>query len=233
MCRKAMPLCLLLLVLAIPAHAQQVQCPGCDCKYPPYTPQCAPCCLKLMGETGAALAEETPKIELSMAYSYVRFTPGTGIDGINLNGGSGAIALNVNSLLGIVADFGGYRLSNLTLTGLPSVRADGTLYTYLFGPRLSYRHHRAVTPFAQVLFGGAHRTDLTVTGVVVAHSENAFAMTAGGGFDIKVRPHVAIRLIQAEYLLTRFKDLASPTGPRITRNNARISAGIVFYFGGK
>src|SRR5262249_50195182 len=37
--------------------------------------------------------------------------------------------------------------------------------------------------------------------------------------------------IQAEYLLTRFKDPASTTGARATQNNARISTGIVFRLG--
>ncbi|MGA8767592.1 MAG: hypothetical protein WB559_11270, partial [Candidatus Acidiferrales bacterium] len=56
----------------------------------------------------------------------------------------------------------------------------------------------------------------------VSGSENAFAMTAGGGVDWNATTHIGIRLIQAEYLMTRF---ASET-----QNNARISAGVVFRF---
>ena len=47
-------------------------------------------------------------------------------------------------------------------------------------------------------------------------------MTAGGGVDWNATTHIGIRLIQAEYLMTRF---ASET-----QNNARISAGVVFRF---
>jgi outer membrane protein OmpA-like peptidoglycan-associated protein len=55
-------------------------------------------------------------------------------------------------------------------------------------------------------------------------------MTAGGGLDIKVRQHFAIRIIQAEYLMTRFDDFN--TGAAATQNDMRLSSGIVFRFGG-
>jgi outer membrane protein OmpA-like peptidoglycan-associated protein len=55
-------------------------------------------------------------------------------------------------------------------------------------------------------------------------------MTAGGGLDVKVHHHFAIRVIQAEYLLTNFDDLT--TGKKATQNDMRLSSGIVFRFGG-
>jgi outer membrane protein OmpA-like peptidoglycan-associated protein len=45
-----------------------------------------------------------------------------------------------------------------------------------------------------------------------------------------VRRHFAIRLIQAEYLMTRFQDYS--TGSTASQNDMRLSAGIVFLFGG-
>ena len=55
-------------------------------------------------------------------------------------------------------------------------------------------------------------------------------MTAGGGLDVKVHHHIAIRLIQAEYLMTRFENLT--TGSTASQNDMRLSAGLVFRFGG-
>ena len=55
-------------------------------------------------------------------------------------------------------------------------------------------------------------------------------MTAGGGLDVKVHHHLAIRVIQAEYLMTKFEDY--DTGQAATQNDMRLSAGIVFRFGG-
>jgi outer membrane protein OmpA-like peptidoglycan-associated protein len=44
--------------------------------------------------------------------------------------------------------------------------------------------------------------------------------------DIRVRRHIAIRVIQAEYLMTRFDNLT--TGATASQNDMRLSSGIVF-----
>ena len=162
----------------------------------------------------SAAAQNAPKAEVAFGYSYVRANAGGA--GFNLHGGSGSVAGNLNDWFGIVADVGGYKI-----TGLPS-GVSGNVFTYLFGPRISYRKHERVTPFVQALFGGAR---ISGSALGTSGSENAFAMTVGGGIDAKVNANVAIRIVQAEYLLTRFG------GER--QNNARISAGIVFRWGGR
>ena len=184
----------------------------------------------------------TPRVEWFLGYSYLRAVPelAAGNRLVYLNGGSTSIAFNFNRYLGIVGDFGGFKDSKLLLTGPgePSgaVNSSGTAYTYLFGPRLSYRTHERITPFAQVLFGGIHASDVTLSsgcsgaGCTLLPSENRFAMTAGGGLDVKVHHHIAIRLIQAEYLMTRFENLT--TGSTASQNDMRLSAGLVFRFGG-
>jgi outer membrane protein OmpA-like peptidoglycan-associated protein len=55
----------------------------------------------------------------------------------------------------------------------------------------------------------------------------------GTGFDIKVSRHVALRMIEGDFLLTHFADPVSTGGPaRGWQNNVRLSSGIVFRFGG-
>jgi hypothetical protein len=61
-------------------------------------------------------------------------------------------------------------------------------------------------------------------------AENSFAWTAGGGLDFNLRRHLAIRIIQAEYLMTRFQDYSS--GKTTEQDDVRLSAGLVFRFGG-
>jgi len=54
-------------------------------------------------------------------------------------------------------------------------------------------------------------------------------MTAGGGgVDISMSRHIAIRPVQAEYFLTKF-----PDGNNDRQNNFWFSAGIILGFGGK
>lgn len=155
----------------------------------------------------AKAQDETPKAELYVGYDYLRVNAsGTSF---NFNGGSGQFAYNANNWLGIVGDLGGYYTSN---------GFTGGILSYLFGPRINLRGHGKVTPFAQVLFGGARSIDNSPL--------NAFAMAAGGGVDCKLSQHFAIRPVQAEYLLTKFTDGASNR-----QNNFRYSAGIVLRFG--
>src|ERR1700730_18713059 len=97
-------------------------------------------------------AQDTPKVDIFAGYSYVRENPATaGARSFNLNGGSASLAYNANHWLSGVADFGAYHNGNIRGTG-----ASGTLSTYLFGTRVSYRHYGRITPFGEVLFGVAH-----------------------------------------------------------------------------
>jgi hypothetical protein len=155
----------------------------------------------------ARAQNEAPKVEVYGGYDYVRVSD-LGIS-YNFNGGSGQLAYNANRWLGIVGDFGGYYTSDGFHAGVLS---------YMAGPRVNFRGHGKMTPFAQILLGAARSIDNSPL--------NAFAMTAGGGVDFKISRHFAIRPVQAEYFLTKFSDGASDR-----QNNFRFGAGVVFQFG--
>src|ERR1700687_2604287 len=128
----------------------------------------------------AAQAQERKTIDVFAGYSYVRANPATsGSDTFNLHGGSASIAYNFNGWLSGVADFGGYHNTNILGSGV-----DGTLSTYLFGPRVSYRSYRHFTPCAEGLFGVAHAGARIAGGA--NGSQNAFAMAIGGGVDYRI-----------------------------------------------
>jgi opacity protein-like surface antigen len=174
--------------------------------------------LSFLGAT--ARAQEVPKVDVFAGYSFLQVNPGIArIDSFHMHGGSASVAYNAKSWLSGVADFGGYNQGTI-----PATRNSGTLSTYLFGPRVSFRHYSKITPFGQLLFGAAH-ADRFVYGTTLA--QNAFAMSAGGGVDYKLSNHFAFRPIQADYLLTRFR---VTTLPKRTENNVRLSTGFVFRF---
>jgi opacity protein-like surface antigen len=167
-----------------------------------------------------AQAQETPKVDIFAGYSYLRENPSTsGVSSFSLNGGSASFAYNANSWLSGVADFGAYHNGNILGTG-----TSGTLSTYLFGPRVSYRHSGRITPFGEVLFGVAH-AGASIAGA--SGSDNAFAMSLGGGVDYKLTDRFAIRPIKVDYLMSRFSETGSGAQ---TQNNLRVSTGIVFHF---
>lgn len=188
---------------------------------------------------------ENSKVDLFLGYSYLRSVPTLSSDNRIewLNGGSASLAYNFTRHFGLAADFGGYDNSKLRLSGAgiaPArmVNADGTVYTYLLGPRFTFGRGNRISPFVQVLFGGIHASaaalssssGCTGSGCTPLPMQRAFALTAGGGLDINIARHFAIRLIQAEYLMTRFDSLSS--GSSTSQNDVRLSSGILFRFGG-
>jgi outer membrane protein OmpA-like peptidoglycan-associated protein len=188
----------------------------------------------------------TPRVELFVGYSYLRAIPAPAVGNrlMWMQGGSTSLALNFNRYLGIVGDFGAYRNSQMRFQGgygstvdvdNPNVLLNNVgAFSYLFGPRISFRNHSRVTPFVQALFGEMHANEVALWNCTFSctllPSEDTFAWAAGGGLDVRVRRHFAIRLIQAEYLMTRFPDYS--TGLTSSQNDIRLSSGIVFRFGG-
>ncbi len=159
-----------------------------------------------------------PHWEAFVGYSFVDVRPGVSVPGpVYLNGGSASIAYNLNHWFGIVGDFGGYHTGTINNTSV-----DATSYSYLFGPRLTYRNSSRVTPFAQILFGGAYANE-----TFSSTSANAFALAAGGGFDLKLTRHFSWRMIQAEYVMTLF----SNPGGSYPQNDLRASSGLVIQWG--
>ena len=156
---------------------------------------------------------ETPKLELSVDYSHfgvgVGNTEGTnGNRMVGLNGGSASLALNFNRFVGIAGDVGGYDANKLELVGTGAnqprvVGASGTAFTFLVGPRISLRNGTRFTPFMQVLAGGVHASPVTVkdcsgSACTPLPAQTAFAMTAGGGIDIRLTRLFSLRAVQAE-----------------------------------
>jgi len=161
-----------------------------------------------------AAPSRAQSVDASVGYSY--FHLGGGAD-LNQNGISGSVAYKPIPYLGIVGDFGGYHGS----VTVPNGAGGGTnvslnTYTYLFGPRIIAHNSTKITPFFQFLVGGAHQTLGGGGG-----SNNNFAYSAGGGVDLAVLPHLAIRP-QLDYV-----GLHDSGG---TANCTRVSVSAVVHF---
>ncbi len=155
--------------------------------------------------SSSSSGEETPKGEAFAGYSFIRFNVDSHLlqHNYNVHGGTTSIAGNVNNWFGLVGDFGFYRISDHP----PGTSAH--MFTYLFGPRFSHRGERW-TPFMHTLFGAARLTEDANAGILGPNSSsfstNGFAMAFGGGVDLKLTKHVAWRVFQSEFLVTKIAD---------------------------
>jgi hypothetical protein len=192
-------------------------------------------------------AQEAPRAEAFMGYDFVRFNPNSAfVPSFNANGGSGQFIYNFNNWIGGVVDVGA-----VTKGVIGGLSGDATALNFLAGPRVSFRHHSRLTPFAEVMFGGAYTTASTEISVLplvtgrgagaivldptlpisarIVASREGFAMMAGGGVDMKVNKWFSFRPIGVDYYLMRLP--SSLTGDKNNLNNFRYSAGAIFTFG--
>jgi hypothetical protein len=153
-----------------------------------------------------------PKVEVFGGYSNL--TANLTGSNFNLNGFDVSVAENLNKWFGGALEFSSHY-------GTEAGFKTNT-QSLAYGPVFSYRKNPKVVPFCHALLG-AVRGGPEYLGI--SKPEFRFGMSAGGGLDVKVANHVALRLIQADYLLTRF------SGAR--QDNLRVSAGIVLLLGKK
>jgi hypothetical protein len=194
------------------------------------------CAVLLVGL--AAWSQDFPRAEVAADYSYARFYPvAGGTQSLSLNGGGGALVVNVTNYFGIKMDLQGYGSNNITWTNPAGgvLKAQGNLFTYMFGPQIKFRTPK-FQPFAQWLLGGAHSNvyanltkacagSCTTSG---SPAGNAFAMAMGGGIDIPINKSFQFRPVEIDYLMTRFTNQFNNS----SQNNFRYSAGVNFTFGG-
>lgn len=159
-----------------------------------------------------AAAQNTPSLEVFGGYNHLVGNLNNAT--FNLNGFEGSVTENLNKWFGGTLDIGtafgteaGYKVNSQTIA---------------YGPVFAYRKNPKIVPFAHGLLG-AVRGSAEYLGV--SKPEYRFGMMGGGGLDVRLNDRVSLRLIQVDYLMTRFSDMR--------QDNVRISAGFVFRFGHK
>jgi len=214
------------------------------------------------GTAFAQDSDSYPRVETSPAFTYVHNSPVLGgSQSFNCYGFGGTIAYNFTSLIGLAADLGGCRVAGLDNTYGVGSKVHVGEGTYVFGPRFTFRNFGKIQPFVETNWGVEHvrvkcnngnvgnacggittvqplSTDTTV--IIVANpndtsvGKTAFALTVGGGLDIKFNKKIALRLVQAEYLYTRFGNDCqfAVCNNNNGQNSFRLKSGIVIGWGG-
>jgi opacity protein-like surface antigen len=174
----------------------------------------------------------TPVAEVGFNYSFDHWNPSGTVPSFTENGGSGTVVYNVNSLFGVAGDLGVYHAG--TIGNSTPLALNNTTFTYLFGPRLTWRTHSRFTPYVQGLVGGARLSNAFDAGSptpLLGTSGNDLAWEFGGGVDMRITDHIAFKPVEVDYLMVRQNE------PSVLQtsiaNNLRYSAGVVFRFGSK
>jgi hypothetical protein len=162
----------------------------------------------------------------------------------NLNGWNGSITLNINRWLGIMSELRGHHGSmtfdeqqfvmkslQLERPVIRTAKSSFSSYSFLFGPKFTFRINKRITPFTYILFG-QNRESINNTNFSVMTPKSlareydvqknvSYALGVGGGVDLKLNRYLAFRAPQIDYLLS------------LDGLNARISLGLAIHLDGK
>lgn len=155
-----------------------------------------------------------------------------GLDGFNI-----AVTGNITRRIGITGDFSAlFRRQTVNVTG-GNVRFKSTSFSYLAGPQFKFINKTRVTPFVRALAGVSNNHfsyRATATGATTPAAEASlnitdFALAVGGGLDVRVNKHIAVRAFQIDYnpvFVQNRPEIGFNSGRRF--DNLRFSIGIVF-----
>lgn len=141
------------------------------------------------------------------------------------SGGSVELSTQTYRGWGLAANVSG------TQTGSAANSGYGlSLVTAVFGPRYTYfrrssaSRNRSLAIFGQGLIGQSWGFDSYFPSLSGVQTDaTSFALHVGGGVDLGLSPHFAVRVLQADWLRTQF-----PNASTNVQNNLGLSAGIVF-----
>lgn len=142
-------------------------------------------------------------------------------------GGSIELSTQTYRGLGIAANVTGTTIDNAADSGVGL-----SMVTTTFGPRYTWNRSmgadkkHGIAIFGQGLIGEAHGfNSYFPSSIGVQTDYNSFALHVGGGVDLGISHHFAVRVIQADWLRTQF-----PNSTTNVQNSLRLGAGMVVRF---
>ena len=189
-----------------------------------------------VGTLASAQDQPAPKWELFGGYSFV--DPGTDVHGLlpgavlpvssrvesNPRGAGASITFNFNRWFGLTGDVSADFSSGEK--GVPMRIDDAEFFNLSAGPKVTFRS-RHFSPFLEALVG-EHRLASEVFG-----SDHEVGFMAGGGLDLNLNRHFALRLIRADYLFSNHQYGPSSVVPATDVRGVRLQSGVVLMWGAK
>jgi outer membrane protein OmpA-like peptidoglycan-associated protein len=183
----------------------------------------------------AAQDQPAPKWELYGGYSFLY--PGADVHGVlplglipvssrlesNPRGVGLSATYNFNRWLGLTLDTSTHWGSGET--GIGNRLDDAGFSNLSLGPKVTFRS-RHFSPFLEFLVGDQRLVPEAF------HDIDKLGFMVGGGLDLDVSRHFALRLFRADYVPSRYRYGPKATTITTDLSGVRLQAGIVFKFGG-
>jgi outer membrane protein OmpA-like peptidoglycan-associated protein len=182
----------------------------------------------------AAQDQPVPKVELFGGYTF--FYPGTDVHGqlpgalfplsspleSNPRGAGASITYDFNRWFGLTLDAStDWGSGEVTVAQRIN---DAAFANLSIGPKFTFRSHR-FSPFLELLVGDQRLTPDAF------HDVDKLGFMAGGGLDINLSRHIALRLIRADFIYSNYR-YGPPTVPGTDLRGLRLQTGLNFMIGG-
>jgi outer membrane protein OmpA-like peptidoglycan-associated protein/opacity protein-like surface antigen len=189
-----------------------------------------------LGTFAVAQDHPAPKWELFGGYSFVY--PGADVHGLlpggilpvssrmeaNPRGIGASLTYNFNRWFGLTVDSSGHWGSGES--GLNNRIDDTGFYNLSVGPKVTFRSAH-FSPFLEALVGD-HRLEPEAF-----HDIDRLGFMLGGGLDVNVTRHFALRLLRADYVLSSYRYGPSTSTPSTDLKGVRLQSGVVLMWGGE
>src|SRR3984957_3495850 len=181
-----------------------------------------------------AQEQPVPKVEMFGGSPY--FYPGEDVHGqlpgalfpissrleSNPRGAGASLTYDFNRWFGLTLDTSTDRGSREATL---AKRIDDAAFSNLsFGPKITFRSHR-FSPFLEILVGD-HRLMPDAF-----HDVDKLGFMAGGGLDINLSRHIALRLFRADFIYSNYS-FGPPSVQSTDLRGVRLQTGLNFMFGG-
>jgi hypothetical protein len=188
-----------------------------------------------LGTLATAQDPPAPKWELYGGYSA--FYPGCDMHGLlpgavapvgsclkwDPRGAGATVTYDFNRWFGLTVDSSGQWGSGQS--GVAARIDQVEFFNLSAGPKITFRTHY-FSPFLEVL-GGEHRLASEVFG-----NDREIGFMAGGGLDLNLTRHFAVRLFRADFVYSDHQYGPSSIVPATDVRGVRLQSGLVFMFGG-
>ena len=135
-----------------------------------------------------------------------------------MEGGSMELGVNAFRGFGFAAAFTGSRTSSIGSGGIPL-----SLVTETFGPRYRWHDGHRLSFYGEGLVGEANGFGSLFPSTFGAQTDaSALATQVGGGVDLRLSHHLAVRALDAAWLRTQL-----PNSTSDIQNNLRLGVGLV------
>lgn len=193
--------------------------------------------LCIFGSLAAAQDQPAPKWELFGGYSFL-YTGGV-VHGVLPNGiqpvssqmesnprGIGfSLTHNFNNWLGLTLDTSTHWGSGET--GLFNRIDDAGFSNLSIGPKITFRQHEHFTPFLEILVGDQRLMPDAF------HDVDKLGFMVGGGLDLKLTRHIALRLFRADYVVSTYRYGPPTSTPATDVRGLRAQTGLNFMWGAR